>query len=184
MINYASDFMSRVGEDVRDLGCHILCGLPELDLYPEGYMEATSLVEFREAIVYSFFLNLPMSDQALKTLTLCLRIKNLDSLVRLMDNSMEDPLVATGLVRTLTMLVGLRKVVVEINGTLENPNDKCSNAISTSKLFQRLSIRLGPCIEEKPAHNRKKGQTFFRRLAYFPAAHWRSEIAEGQKSME
>lgn len=177
MINYASDFMSGVGEDVKELGCHVLCSLAELDLHPEGYMEATSLVEFREAIVYAFFLNLPMSDQALKTFTLCLRITSLDSLVRLMDNSMEDPLVATGLVRTLTMLVGLRKVVVEINGTLGNPNDKCPDALSTSKLFQRLSIRLGPCKEEKSIHSTKKGQTFFRRLAYFPAAHWRSEIS-------
>lgn len=172
IVDYASDFMSDVGKNVHDLRCHVLCILAEVG--PIVDSQAIALVRFREKVLYAFFLNLSESDQALKTFTLCLKITNPDSLARLLDNSIEDPLVATDFVRTLILLVHLRKVMIELTGTSGSPHSEHSDAFLTSELFQRLSNFLGPCTEEKSARDTKNEESFFKRFAFFPAEFWLS----------
>ena len=150
MIDYQSPYMSTVISLVHDSNCHVLCELAESDLF-QGYpMNPTALVEFRESIVYAFFLNLPEVEQEVKTFTLCLEMEEDESLALLIDNEAKDPLVATGFVRTLTMLVDLRKVIIEFYGKVVSPTSKHRDEIQACNLFQRLSERLGPCIEEEP----------------------------------
>ena len=173
IIDYASEFMSDVGKNVHDLRSHVLCILAEVG--PVVDSQAIALVRFREKVLYAFFLNLSEPNQALKTFTLCLKITSNDSLARLLDNSIEDPLVATDFVRTLTLLVHLRKVVIELNGKFVLPDSKHSGAFLESQLFQRLSNFLGPCIEEIFAQDIKRETSFFKRFAFFPAAFWLSE---------
>lgn len=162
-------------------------GRPESDNDSEIYTDCASLVEFRETILYAFFLDLPISDQALKTFTLCLTIEDDKSLARLMSNTTQDPLVAMGFVRTLTMFTTLRKVVIELNTTSVSLHERSSKVLQTSQLFQRLSNWLGPCVEEKsvqkkeegkPVQKKEKGQKFSQRFTFFPAAYSESEIAK------
>ena len=202
MIDYTSEFMTAVCAEVEDAAVgdelidksegHILCRLADLDPDTEDFPQSTALVDFREAILYAFFLNLPQTQQALKAFTLCLKIPDQLSLANLTDNDMRDPLIATGLVRTLTMLFGLRKVVIEVDATFGSNFDQFPDALRTELMFAtRLSTKLGPCTEEGSVHDTDKVFTYFqgttrhtmkeqhnlRRLTYYPAAHWRSIMA-------
>ena len=179
-IDYANNTMhtmSKVFQGVEDLDRHVLCNLAGPELEADYHYYATTKVGFHKESLYAFFMKLREAEQAVKSLTLCLEMDDFDWVTLLMKNSREDPLVATGFVRTLTKLIELRKVVIEISGALEYPNDKRANAFPTSKLVQRLSKELGPCIVEKSQYMRYGGPTFFKRLAFFPAAYSRSKEA-------
>ena len=178
MIDNQTTYMSAAIMQVRNSDGHVLCELAEFDYGQGGYLDAAALVQFRETVVYAFFLNLPETEQEVKTFTLCLEMENYDSLTLLIDNSMEDPLVATGFARTLTMLVDLRKVVFEFNGAFMSPHGEHPDRTQGCALFQRMFERLGPCVEEKSQHDMGEERTFSKRFAFFPQAYWRSEMAK------